>query len=44
VVTQRAKKEMSNAEKAGQKKLNQRTKLEHAKAHRKSAEKRSKRK
>ena len=37
VVPQRAKKEMSNAEKAGQKKLNQRTKLEH----RKAAEKRS---
>ena len=44
VVTQRAKKDMSNAEKAGQKKLNQRTKLEHAKTHRKALEQRLKRK
>ena len=39
VVTQRAKKEMSNTEKAGQKKLNQRTQLGHAMAHRKAEEK-----
>ena len=44
VVTQRAKKDMAKAEKAGMKKLNQRTKLEHAKAHRKAFEQRSKRK
>ena len=42
VVTQRAKKDMSNNEKAGMKKLNQRTKLEHAKTHRKALEQRSK--
>ena len=42
VVTQRAKKDMSDNEKAGLKKLNQRTKLEHAKAHRKALEQRSK--
>ena len=40
MVTQRAKKDMSEAEKAGLKKLNQRTKLEHAKAHRMALEKR----
>ena len=44
VVTRRAKKDMSNTEKAVQKKLIQRTKLEHAKVHRKQIEKRSKRK
>ena len=33
-----AKKEMAEAEKAAQKKLNQRTKLEHAKAYRKAKE------
>ena len=38
VVTQGAKKEMAEAEKAAQKKLNQRTKLEHAKAYRKNKE------
>ena len=35
VVTQGAKREMAEAEKEAQKKLNQRTKLEHAKAYRK---------
>ena len=44
MVTQRAKKEMANAEKAAQKKLNQMTKLEHAKAHRKALEKKRKKK
>ena len=39
VVTQGAKKEMAEAEKEAQKKLNQRTKLDHAKAYRKSLEK-----
>ena len=38
VVTQRSKKEMANAEKAAQKQLNQRTKLEHAKSHRKACQ------
>ena len=40
MVTRRAKKDMSNAEKAVQKKLIQRTKLEHAKVHRKHVERR----
>ena len=35
MVTQPAKKEMSNGEKAAQTKLNQRVKFEHAKEHRK---------
>ena len=43
VVTRRAKKDMSNAEKAVQKKLIQRTKLEHAEVHRKHVERRVRR-
>ena len=39
VVTMGAKREMTKAEEEGQKKLNQRTKLEHAKAYRKKKEK-----
>ena len=35
IVTQSAKKEMAEAEKAEQQRLDQRTKLEHAKAYRK---------
>ena len=35
MVTQRAKKEMTKAEKAAQTKLNQRVKFEHAEQHRK---------